>query len=62
MTTPNNETFEDLVNELTDERCSEAWEAMHNGGDAHELDEEELRREARAFLMRAVEAWKREEA
>ena len=60
MTTPNNETFEDLVNELTDERCSEAWEAMPV--DAHELDEEELRREARAFLMRAVEAWKREEA
>ena len=62
MTTTNNETFEDVASELADERYSEAWEAMHNGGDTHELNEEEFRRDARAFLMRAVEAWRRETA
>ena len=60
MTTTNNETFEDIVNELADERYSEAWDAMHNGGDKQDLDIEDFRREAREFLMRAVEAYGRE--
>ena len=54
------ETFEDIVNVLADERYSESWEAMHNGGDTKELDIEEFRRDAREFLMRAVNAYKQQ--
>ncbi len=54
------ETFEDIVNELADERYSECYESCMQGGVPLDFKPEDFIEDARAFLIRAVEAWKRE--
>lgn len=54
------ETFEDVVRELTNERYEECYESCRQGGVPIDFTEEDFVEGARAFLMRAVEAYNRE--
>lgn len=56
------ETFEDVVLELADERYSECYESCMQGGVPRDFKPEDFVEDARAFLMRAVEAFSREGA
>lgn len=54
------EMFEDIVNELSDERYSECYESCMQGGVPRDFEPEDFVEDARAFLMRAVNAYNRE--
>lgn len=54
------ETFEDVVRELASDRYEECYESCMQGGAPIDFTEEDFVEDARAFLMRAVEAYNRE--
>ena len=58
----NDETFEDLVMELADERYQECYESCMQGGVPRDFTVDDFVEDAREFLMRAVAAHGRRQA